>query len=161
VREEQAEHPLTVEALRHGRYRTIENGTALELDVKRGGSSLEITLDGRVIQAAFQMDGPNLSIAIGEERYSFTISTETEKTAAKGGGSKSGAILSPMPGIVADVKVAVGDKVEVRQVVAVLESMKLFISLEADVGGTVKDVACVAGETVQAGTRLVLIEPNA
>jgi biotin carboxyl carrier protein len=38
--------------------------------------------------------------------------------------------------------------------------MKLFISLEADVGGTVKDVACVAGETVQAGTRLILIEPN-
>jgi biotin carboxyl carrier protein len=39
--------------------------------------------------------------------------------------------------------------------------MKLFISLEADVGGTVKDVACVAGETVQAGARLILIEPNA
>ena len=65
-----------------------------------------------------------------------------------------------MPGIVADVKVAVGDLVEARQVVAVLESMKLFISLEADVGGTVKDVACVAGETVQAGTRLILIEPD-
>jgi 3-methylcrotonyl-CoA carboxylase alpha subunit len=38
--------------------------------------------------------------------------------------------------------------------------MKLFISLEADVGGTVKDVACAAGETVQAGTRLILVEPN-
>jgi 3-methylcrotonyl-CoA carboxylase alpha subunit len=73
---------------------------------------------------------------------------------------KSGAILSPMPGIVAEVKVAVVDQVEARQVVAVLESMKLFISLEADVGGTVKDVACVAGETVQAGIRLILIEPN-
>ncbi len=68
--------------------------------------------------------------------------------------------IAPMPGIVAEVKVAVGDEVEARQVVAVLESMKLFISLEADVGGTVKDVACVAGETVQAGTRLILIEPN-
>jgi 3-methylcrotonyl-CoA carboxylase alpha subunit len=160
VREEQVDHPLTIEALRHDRYRAIENGQALELDLKREGSFLEIALDGRLIQAAFQMDGPNLAIAIGEERYSFTVSTQTEKTAAKGGGSKSGAILSPMPGIVADVKVAVGDKVEARQVVAVLESMKLFISLEADIGGTVKDVACVAGETVQAGTRLILIEPK-
>ena len=160
VREEQQDYPLAIEALGRGRYRATGQGKALELDVRPEGSLLEIVLDGRLAQATFQVDGPTLSIAIGEERYSFTVSTETEKTAARAGGSKSGAILSPMPGIVAEVRVAVGDRVEARQVVAVLESMKLFISLEADIEGTVKDVACMAGQTVQAGTRLILIEPN-
>ena len=66
-----------------------------------------------------------------------------------------------MPGVVAEVNVAVGDVVEVGQVVVVLESMKLFASLQAEVAGTVADVYCVPGETVPAGKRLVLIDPSA
>ena len=45
------------------------------------------------------------------------------------------------------------------QVVVVLESMKLFTSLAAEIAGVVSDVACRTGETVSAGKRLVLIEP--
>jgi biotin carboxyl carrier protein len=37
--------------------------------------------------------------------------------------------------------------------------MKLFISLESPAAGTVKEVACVPGATVQAGARLIFIEP--
>jgi 3-methylcrotonyl-CoA carboxylase alpha subunit len=42
----------------------------------------------------------------------------------------------------------------------VLESMKLFSSLKAEVAGVVADVSCKPGETVMAGKRLVLIEPQ-
>ena len=66
-----------------------------------------------------------------------------------------------MPGVIAEVNVAVGDVVEVGQVLVVLESMKLFTSLQAEVAGTVADVYCAPGATVPAGKRLVLIEPGA
>ena len=65
-----------------------------------------------------------------------------------------------MPGVVAEVRVTPGDVVEAGQVVAVLESMKLFTSLPAGIGGMVADIACQPGDTVQAGKRLVLIEPT-
>jgi 3-methylcrotonyl-CoA carboxylase alpha subunit len=159
VQEDQAEHTLTVEALRNGRFRVVENGERVEIDVKRLEGLLEIASKGRVVHVPFHLEGANLSLAIGEERYAFTVSTEIEKAAGASGSTKSGAILSPMPGIVSDVKVAVGDTVDAKQVVVVIESMKLFISLESPAAGTVKEVACVPGATVQAGARLIFIEP--
>jgi 3-methylcrotonyl-CoA carboxylase alpha subunit len=159
VQEDQAEHTLNVEALRNDRYRVVENGERLEIDVKRLEGMLEIASKGRVVQAPFHLEGSHVSLAMGEERYAFIVSTEIEKAAGASGSSKSGAILSPMPGIVSDVKVAVGDTVDAKQVVVVIESMKLFISLESPAAGTVKEVACVPGETVQAGARLILVEP--
>ena len=54
-----------------------------------------------------------------------------------------------------------GDLVRQGMAVAVLESMKLFSSLKAEIAGIVADVSCKPGETVMAGRRLVLIEPRA
>ncbi len=159
VQEDQAEHTLIVEALRNGRYVVVEGSERLEIDVKRYEGILEIASKGRVVQAPFHLEDSYLSLAMGEERYAFSVSTEIEKAAGASGSAKSGAILSPMPGIVSDVKVAVGDTVDAKQVVVVIESMKLFISLESAAAGTVKEVACAPGETVQAGARLILIEP--
>lgn len=65
-----------------------------------------------------------------------------------------------MPGVVAEVRVGPGDRVEAGQVVIVLESMKLFTSLSAGVGGVVTEVSCQPGDTVQAGKRLALIETS-
>jgi 3-methylcrotonyl-CoA carboxylase alpha subunit len=58
------------------------------------------------------------------------------------------------------VKVSAGDSVDAGQVVVVLESMKLFSSLKAEIAGIIADVSCQPGETVMAGKRLVLIEPQ-
>ena len=160
VQEDQTEHRLTIEALRNGHYRASDADGSFELALRRAGSTMEIAIDGRLMRAPFQADGSSVSLAIGEERYSFKVNTEIEKASGKGAGSGSGAILSPMPGIVAEVKVAVGEEVEAEQVVAVIESMKLFLPLKTSVAGTVKDVGCSAGQTVQAGARLILVEPR-
>lgn len=66
-----------------------------------------------------------------------------------------------MPGVVAEVRVSAGDTVDAGQVVVVLELMKLFSSLKAEIAGMVADVSCHAGETVMAGKRLVLAELRA
>lgn len=159
VQEDQTDHGLTIEALGNERYRVLDVDGAIELTVRRRGISAEIAVDGRVLHVQFHREASQLSVAIGEERYTFTVVTDIEKASAKRGGSSSGAILSPMPGIVAEVNVDVGDVVEAGQVVAVLESMKLFLPLKTTVAGIVKDVACSAGQTVQAGSRLILVEP--
>jgi 3-methylcrotonyl-CoA carboxylase alpha subunit len=69
-----------------------------------------------------------------------------------------GALKAPMPSLVVEVRVKVGDKVEKGQAVVVLESMKTETVLRTDVAGIVKAVGCKKGEMVEEGKELVDIE---
>jgi 3-methylcrotonyl-CoA carboxylase alpha subunit len=69
-----------------------------------------------------------------------------------------GALKAPMPSLVVEVKVNVGDKIEAGQAVVVLESMKTETVLRANVSGVVKSVGCKKGEMVEEGRELVDIE---
>jgi biotin carboxyl carrier protein len=67
-------------------------------------------------------------------------------------------VLSPMPGLIVDVKVAVGETVEPGQPVAIMEAMKMQNELSADVAGVVKEVLVAVGDTVDSQSPLVVIE---
>ena len=71
-----------------------------------------------------------------------------------------GVLKAPMPSLVVDVPVAVGDRVEKGQAIVVLESMKTETVLRSDIAGVVKLVGCKKGEMVQEGTELVTIEED-
>lgn len=72
----------------------------------------------------------------------------------------TGALTAPMPSLVVEVRVKVGDKVEKGQSVIVLESMKTETVLRANASGTVKVIGCKNGEMVPEGKELVNIEPD-
>ena len=69
-----------------------------------------------------------------------------------------GALRAPMPSLVVEVRVAVGQRVEKGQAVVVLESMKTETVLRAPADGVVRAVGCVKGEMVEEGRELVDIE---
>jgi 3-methylcrotonyl-CoA carboxylase alpha subunit len=71
-----------------------------------------------------------------------------------------GALRAPMPSLVVEVRVKLGDRVEKGQAVVVLESMKTETVLRADVSGVVKAVGCRNGEMVEEGRELVEIEED-
>ncbi|KDR85541.1 hypothetical protein GALMADRAFT_132225 [Galerina marginata CBS 339.88] len=72
--------------------------------------------------------------------------------------SAKGALKAPMPSLIVELKVSVGDRVEKGQAVVVIESMKTETVLRADRAGVVKSVGCKAGEMVEEGRELVDIE---
>jgi acetyl-CoA carboxylase biotin carboxyl carrier protein len=61
-------------------------------------------------------------------------------------------------GTVWTVDVAVGDVVEEGGVVAVLESMKMEMPVEAEEAGTVVELLCAPGDAVTEGQPLVRLE---
>jgi biotin carboxyl carrier protein len=63
-----------------------------------------------------------------------------------------------MPGRVARVLVAVGDRVAARQGVVVVEAMKMENELRAPRDATVKSVAVAPGAAVESGAVLVVLE---
>jgi len=57
-------------------------------------------------------------------------------------------VLSPMPGLLVDVAVTVGQKVQAGERVAVIEAMKMENILFATQDGVVKNVMAVKGESL-------------
>jgi 3-methylcrotonyl-CoA carboxylase alpha subunit/acetyl-CoA/propionyl-CoA carboxylase biotin carboxyl carrier protein len=77
-------------------------------------------------------------------------------TAAAAGDSD---VLSPMPGTVLAVHVAIGDPVEAGQMLGMLEAMKMEVTLSAPFAGTVAAVGAGAGDQVPLGAVLFRVDP--
>ena len=81
-------------------------------------------------------------------------------------GTPADGVLSfPMPDIEAHItgnvwkiEVAVGDEVSDGDTVAILESMKMEIPVEAEDDGVVKEIRCEEGQSVSEGDVLVVLE---
>ena len=65
---------------------------------------------------------------------------------------------APLPGVIVEVKVAVGDKVKIGDTVVVLEAMKMANNLDTEKAGTVTAILVQPGESVMEDTPLVVIE---
>ncbi|HEV7128158.1 MAG TPA: biotin/lipoyl-containing protein, partial [Ktedonobacterales bacterium] len=106
-----------------------------------GARAIEVTLDGRP----------------------YVVRLEDERTRAlaglAGAANESGeaTVTAPMPGLVANVLVAVGDTVERGQTVVVLEAMKMENDLVAPRAGVIHAILVARGQAVIQDTRLVVI----
>jgi len=75
--------------------------------------------------------------------------------AAKSGGS---VIKSPLPGVILDIFVKVGDTVKMGQRIVLLEAMKMENNIDADKEGIVKEIRVQCNESVMEGDVLLVIE---
>lgn len=64
-------------------------------------------------------------------------------------------VISPMHGIVAEIRVKPGDHVADGQVVAIIEAMKMMNEVVAHRSGAVASVAAEVGQTVETGATLI------
>ena len=74
--------------------------------------------------------------------------------AASGAGKP---VTSPLPGVIVEISVKIGDSVKAGQQVAVLEAMKMENAIEADHAGTVTAVHVNKGDSVLEGVPIVTI----
>ena len=129
-----------------------------EVRLERSGDEIRVERDRSILRGTAVVDGCRVLLHLVGEDYAVEVLRPFDlMTSEAATGAGSGAVVAPMPGVVAEIRVEAGESVKVGQVVAVLESMKLFMSLEAEIAGTVTDVACRPGETVPAGQTLVRI----
>lgn len=72
--------------------------------------------------------------------------------------SAPGAIKSPLPGVILDVKCSVGDVVKRGQNLLILEAMKMENNIPSDRDGKVVAIKVNKGDSVLEGADLVVIE---
>ena len=64
---------------------------------------------------------------------------------------------APLPGTITEIKVAVGQQVNVGDTVIVLEAMKMQNNIEAEYAGQVTSILVNKGDTVMEGAVLLTI----
>jgi len=101
-----------------------------------------------------RIDGVTYDVAVEDERAHLLAGV---KSLTAGGDSGEMAIKSPMPGLVIDVAVKVGDFVEAGQTLVVVESMKMHNEFKAPRAGTVRAIRVETGAKVAQNTILLTL----
>lgn len=84
-------------------------------------------------------------------------SEESEAT-ANTNVNTANALRAPLPGVVTEIKVTIGDEVKKGDTIVILEAMKMANNLEAEKDGKVTAICVKQGESVMEDTPLVVIE---
>ena len=99
------------------------------------------------------------------EKPKPVVRKAAEVDAAEGGasaatsGSASGtAIKAPLPGVITEISVEVGQEVAAGDTVVVLEAMKMANALQAEKAGKVSAIVVKVGQSVMEDEALVYIE---
>ncbi len=149
---------------RHGnRIDATSDGRSFAIDLASvGDGTFSILVDGRCYDCVIDRQEGRSIVLVKGERIVVDVEDERERAAhavasAKGGGKQI--LEAAMPGVVVDLRVAVGDVVEEGQVLVILEAMKMQNPLAAEGPGVVSKVLCQKGQAVAGGSVLVEIDP--
>jgi glutaconyl-CoA/methylmalonyl-CoA decarboxylase subunit gamma len=94
------------------------------------------------------------SVSVPSTDVHPSVAKTRSPSAPKGGGN----IQSPIPGVILDILVKVGDTVKVGQKLLVLEAMKMENNIETDKSGRVAAILKQKGDSVMEGDILIVIE---
>ncbi|MEO5820067.1 MAG: biotin/lipoyl-containing protein [Vicinamibacteraceae bacterium] len=149
------------------RYRVrIDDGDAVLVDASVIGSpnaattwSLRDVATGVVTTAAVTLaaSGDGEAVVAGHAIPVALANRRRRARAMLGAGNGDQRVVAPMPGKVVKVLVAVGDAVEPRQGLVVVEAMKMENELSVPRAGTVVEIAVTEGTLVEAGRLLVVV----
>lgn len=71
---------------------------------------------------------------------------------------KKYSVKAPLPGVILDVTVQIGDEIKRGDTVAILDAMKMENNISSDRAGKVAQICVTPGESVMEGTDLIIFE---
>lgn len=137
-------------------YKVIVDGTEFHVAVESLGGTSRLGASVSSVQAV--KPAPVYAPKAAPVVTQSVAPAPAPTTSAPVQASEGGGITAPMPGSVLDVKVNLGDKVSVGDVVMLLEAMKMEIEVTSTVNGTVKAITVSKGSSVNTGDVLVTVE---
>ena len=119
------------------------------------GNIADVTVNGEAFKVEMEQEAePEKKVVLGQP----AAEAEEGETASAANVNTVNALKAPLPGVVTEIKVAVGDEVKAGDVVVVLEAMKMANNLEAEKDGKVTAICVKTGESVLEDSPLVVIE---
>lgn len=139
-------------------YKLKINGNAYEVAINSiEGNIADVTVNG----ASYQVEMENApAAAVAAPAVQAPVAQPAAATAAPAAQPASGAgtkVTSPLPGVIIEVSVKVGDAVKAGQKVAVIEAMKMENEISATKDGTISAIHVSKGDSVLEGADVVSI----
>jgi biotin carboxyl carrier protein len=135
----------------------------VEADLRQvGPASFSVIIGNRSFDLDVVGDGEGIVVSSRDGVTRLTLEDAARRLMRSGGKSRevSGKVQmrAMMPGRVVSVLVQIGDEVKADQGVLVVEAMKMENELKSPKAGKVTEVKVVAGQTVEKGELLIVIE---
>ena len=138
----------------------------------KGSTSFDVLSDGKVYKVAYKndiimIDGNEYPVFFNEIKNNtlfiniFDFSFKAERVTSSLVFQEiedQGNVLAPMHGVIKEIFVSNGDKVEKGQIIFILEAMKMQHEVSATGSGLVSDVLVNEGDQVEAEQQLLNIE---
>ncbi len=140
---------------RDGAFRIAEPRAGIANVHQWTPDSIDVDFDGRRKVLRVTRTGPKIHLTGDGGGISFDL---VPRFGIPTPDVPGGAIAAPMPGKVIELRVAVGDRVQAQQVLAVIEAMKMENHLRAPNAGTVTEVRAAVGDQVQKDALLIVID---
>lgn len=158
------EVPVDIAVSGSGAFAVSIEGRPIDVDVHTlvGDRVLSLLIDGKVVDLTVEGSPPDLGLVTGTTRAYVRAESERMRLAShaagKGGGAGGdGTVVSPMPGRVVRLLVALGAEVEAGTAVVVVEAMKMENELKVARKGVVSAILVEAGNTVESGQKLLVV----
>ena len=149
---------------RMGRYRVEHDGkTILTVEHARlSNSELIYAHEGLRRRTKFFIAGSQVSLQTRHGHVTIDVLTaeDTLLRERRGERGRDNLVRAPLPGLLTEVLVTVGQVVSAGDPVVTLEAMKLMHQLTAPIAGTVTAIHYQAGDTVSGAVCIVTIEPH-
>ena len=141
-------------------YKYTIEGNKYEVAINEvNGTTAKVTVNGAEYTVEWEKPVEEKPVVKVKPAVAKPTAPTTPATAAPAAAPVSGnAIKTPLPGVIIDVKVNVGDTVTKGQTVVVLEAMKMENNINADRDGKVTAIQVAKGDTVADGAVLIVLE---
>lgn len=145
--------------------RVVINGISHEIDYQtlKQHSSCSLLVDGKSFEPNTFQENGGWEILLQGRRFNVIVEDERERRLRLAGGQTSQQegrfiLLSPMPGLVIDIPVEVGDQVEKGDVLVILESMKMQNELTAPRDGKISRIQAKVNDNVERKETLLILD---
>lgn len=141
------------------------NGQTLNIDLQPlGNGRYHMLVDGRSVTIeVVEADSKSPVIRINNQVYQPVVKDETDLLLERLGMNMRAKkevreLKAPMPGLVLDIRVAVGDEIAEGDPLVVLEAMKMENILKAPTNARVKAINVGKGDAIEKNTVLITFE---
>ena len=140
-------------------YKYTINGNKYEVvisDITENIATLTVNGEQYTVEMEKQAE-PEKPKPVVRKAAETAESSEGDSSSAAASGSGT-AIKAPLPGVITDIPVEVGQEVAVGDTVIVLEAMKMANALQAEKAGKISAIVVKVGQSVMEDEALVYIE---
>ena len=141
-------------------YKYKINGNEYNVAVEElEGNKANVTVNGKSYQVELDRPAkPAVSKPVARPAAAPAAAPVAAAPAPKAAPTAGGAgIKAPLPGVILDIKVKVGDAIAKGQTVAILEAMKMENNINADREGTVVSINVEKGQSIAEGTDIITL----